>query len=112
MRNAGLFIGRFQPPHEGHKKCVEYILKRHDFCVVAIRDTRHDKNNPYTLAEREDMLLNIFPEEIKGRMIVTVIPDIDTVYMGRRVGYHLIKLDEETEKISATDIRKKLYGQT
>ena len=40
-------------------------------------------------------------------------PNCDlSVYIGRDVGYELIQLDETTEAISATNIRKKLYEES
>ena len=105
---TGVYVGRFQPFHDGHKKCIEHILKKHDKCVVILRETTIDDKNPFTIKQRREMIEKAFPE----RVLISTIPDIScnlTVYIGRGVGYGLIQLDTKTENISATDIRKKLY---
>lgn len=75
-----------------------------------MRETEKTEKNPFDLAERKAQIRAEFPDEEK-----VVITDFDdpgahlAVYIGRDVGYELIQLDEETEAISATDIRKELY---
>lgn len=54
-----------------------------------------------------------FPDE--ERVLVQMVDDPGarlTVYIGRDVGYDLIQLDAQTEAISATDLRKKLYEES
>ncbi len=53
-------------------------------------------------------------EEWKGRYDVILIPDIERVCYGREVGWDIrqIKLDDETEVISATKIREEHKGNT
>jgi len=56
------------------------------------------------------MFKSAFWKEIKeNRIKVISIPDVEEVVYGRKVGWGMreIRLDEETEKISATEIRKK-----
>ena len=63
--------------------------------------------NPYNIKERKKFIEQKMHEWI-GRYEITVIPDITRVCYGRGVGWDIreIHLDEKTEKISATDIRK------
>jgi adenylylsulfate kinase len=98
-----LFIGRWQPFHEGHQKLIQKVLDEGKNVCVAIRDTEISDENPFTAQEREQMILKAFPV-----VKVIVIPDIEEVVFGRKVGWGIreIKLDEATEKISATIIRK------
>lgn len=103
-----LFIGRFQPFHEGHKTLIQTILKRGKPIVIAIRDTEISQANPYTLYERWTMIqkeLKEFGELVK----IVVIPDIDEICYGRNVGYAIrqIQLDNKVEQISGTKIREK-----
>lgn len=75
---------------------------------MLIRDTEKDDKNPYPLKKR----IKRIREEFKDKPItVLAIPDFETAYIGRDVGYGLIQLEPELERISATDIRKKLYEQ-
>lgn len=101
-----MFIGRYQPFHEGHKKLMEVVLNEGKNVCVALRDTPISPSNPYTPEERIAFIKNAMIEWA-DRVSVIVIPDIEEVCFGRGVGWGIreIKLDEETEKISATKIR-------
>jgi cytidyltransferase-like protein len=103
---TGLFIGRFQPFHEGHRKCVEHILAECTRAVVLVRDGIPDKNNPMSYAQREAVIRAVFPSEFFVGIQRLPDPNYDLcVYVGREVGYETIKLDAGTEAISATKIR-------
>lgn len=109
---TGVFVGRFQPFHEGHKKCIHKILENCDRCIVMMRETEKTEKNPFDLDERKGQIRAEFPDE--DQVIITDFHDPGAklaVYIGRDVGYELIQLDEKTENISATDIRKKLYEE-
>ena len=98
-----LFIGRWQPFHKGHQALIQRVLDEGKNVCVAIRDTEISEDNPYTAEEREQMIKDVFPQ-----VKVIVIPDIEEVVYGRKVGWGIreIRLDEDTEKISGTSIRK------
>ena len=103
-----LFIGRYQPLHAGHIKLIRKVLDEGNYVCIAIRNTAIDKNNPFDLHERMKMLEREFGKEIdKAIVVISVLPDISEVCYGRKVGWGIreIRLDEETEKISATEIR-------
>lgn len=106
-QRSSLFVGRWQPFHQGHKTLIETVLKQDKPVVIAIRDTEISHSNPYTVAERWTMIqraLQSYGELVK----IVVIPDIDEICYGREVGYAIrkIDLDLETEKISGTSTRK------
>lgn len=105
-KKYSLFIGRYQPFHKGHKKLMEVVLKEGKNVLVGVRDTEIDENNPYTAQERVDMILESMGD-YGDKLAVIIIPDIEEVCYGRKVGWGIreIKLDEETESISATKIR-------
>lgn len=109
LKKSSLFVGRWQPFHEGHKALIETVLKKGKPVVIAIRDTEIDHNNPLSTFERWSMIqraLAIYGDLVK----IVVIPDIDEICYGRDVGYAIrkIDLDEQTENISGTKIRKQL----
>lgn len=107
---TGLFVGRFQPFHDGHKKCIEKILETCDRCIVQMRETEKTEKNPFDFEKRKAMIRAAFPNEDQVEIQVFLDPGAElAVFIGRDVGYELIQLDEKTENISATDIRKKLY---
>ena len=97
-----LFIGRWQPFHDGHKKLIQLVLDEGKNVCVAIRDTELSDDNPYTIDERQKMIVDTFPQ-----VKVIVIPDIEEIVFGRKVGYGVreLHLDEATESISGTNIR-------
>lgn len=108
---TGVYVGRFQPFHDGHKKCVEHILTQCDKCTIVVRCGPKSEKNPFNFEERVEMIRKHFGED---KVNIFQMPDDGSemsVYIGRDVGYELIQLDEQTEKISATDLRKKLYEE-
>lgn len=109
---TGIFIGRFQPFHDGHRRCIEHILERNDRCIILLRDTGATKKNPFDVAKRTAMIRAHFPDASRVPIQHLEDPGAElSVYIGRDVGYDLIELDAATEAISATDLRKKLYGE-
>lgn len=98
-----LFIGRWQPFHDGHKKLIQTVLDEGKNVCVAIRDTEVSDKNPYSASQRMEMIQAAFPQ-----VKVIVIPDIEEVIYGRKVGWGIreIRLDEDTENISGTKIRQ------
>lgn len=109
---TGIFVGRFQPFHEGHKKCIQKILESNDRCIIMMRETEKTEKNPFDLEKRKAMIRAAFPDETQVEIQTFVDPGAElAVYIGRDVGYQLIQLDAQTESISATDIRKKLYEE-
>lgn len=109
-QKSSLFVGRWQPFHEGHKALVKTVLKKEKPIVIAIRDTEIDYKNPYTTYERWSMIQNML-EEYGDLVKIVVIPDIDEICYGRNVGYAIrkIDLDLEIEKVSGTKIRNKHF---
>lgn len=77
-----------------------------------MRETEATEKNPFDLEKRRGMIRAAFPDE--KQILITDFEDPGaelSVFIGRDVGYELIQLDEQTESISATDIRKKLYEE-
>lgn len=103
--SRSLFIGRWQPFHEGHQKLVQSVLDEGKPVLIAVRETPIDEKNPYNAAER----IRRIKDHYKGNANVDVIsiPDIAEVCYGRDVGWGIrrIRLDKQTEEISATKIR-------
>ena len=74
----GLYIGRFQPFHKGHKSVVEAALKQCDRLVIGIGSSQEarTKRNPFSYKEREQMISrSFFAEELYSRIIIVPIPD-------------------------------------
>lgn len=107
---TALFIGRYQPFHDGHKALIEEGLRRVGQACIAIRDTHGtDPKNPFSF---EDVKLRIETalRAYQGRFAVVPLPNITRVFYGRDVGYSIerIELEADLEVISATDMRARL----
>lgn len=100
-----LLIGRWQPFHKGHQALVQTLLDEGKNVCVAIRDTEIDEDNPFTAEQRRKAILSVFPQ-----VKVIIIPDIEEVVYGRKVGWNVreVRLNPEIEQISGTEIRKQL----
>jgi len=107
---TALFVGRFQPFHDGHRTLVLEGMKRIGQACIAVRDTHCiDAHNPMNYEEvrsRIEMSLRGYA----GRFTIVQVPNISAIFYGRNVGYAIerIELDSLMESISATDIRRKL----
>jgi len=105
-KKYNLFLGRYSPPHQGHKALFEKVLNEGKYICVAIRDIEKSENDPYSYRQRKRMLKRLLKEH-KDYVKIIKVPDISNVVYGRGVGWGIreIKLDKETESISATRIR-------
>jgi len=109
-----LYIGRWQPWHKGHQWLIEQRLNEGKNVWLAIRDVPTDENNPYTAQQVLDNLTQEFKDLInEKKIIISIIPDIESVNYGRGVGYEIIEHIPPTEikEISATKIRKQLRDE-
>jgi len=99
------FLGRFQPYHNGHDYIVRQALDAGKSVWIAIRDTPITEWDPYTAQERLEMISAHYKND---DVVVTVVPDIESVNIGRKVGYEVNRYDapEDIEGISATQIRE------
>lgn len=106
-----LFIGRWQPLHEGHKYIFNERLKLGKNVCIAIRDVEPNENQPWTADEIKQNIEKEYQNFIiEGKVKVIVIPDIESINYGRGVGYEIIEhiVPENISEISATKIREEL----
>lgn len=109
-----MFIGRWQPWHAGHRWLIDQRLNEGKKVLLCIRDVEPDEKNPWTAQEILENLKNELKGLIEeGRIVVIVIPDIESINIGRGVGYDVIEHIPPTEigNISATAVRKDLKAQ-
>ena len=110
MKKYAMFIGRCQNFHAGHKWLINQQLEKGKNCWVAIRDVQQDENNPKSAQEVLKELQNEpFFTNNWDKIMLSIIPDIESVNYGRGVGYDVIYHEppKEIEQISGTAIRKK-----
>jgi nicotinamide mononucleotide adenylyltransferase len=109
-----LFIGRWQPWHDGHQWLIDQQLNKGNNVCIAIRDVPLDEKNWWGASDIADNLVERFHNEItEGKIKVIVIPDIESINIGRGVGYDIIEHvpSDEIANISATKIREQLKQQ-
>ena len=110
MKKYALFIGRWQTWHKGHEWLINQQLEKGKNCWVAIRDVQIDENNPKSA---QDVLKELQQEPFFtnnwNKIMISIIPDIESVNYGRGVGYDVIYHEppKEIEQISGTAIRQK-----
>lgn len=102
-------LGRWQPWHEGHQTLFEEIIKKTGQVNIQVRDVQGVGDNPFdfdTVKKNIEAALISY----KSRIKITLVPNITNICYGRGVGYKIeeIILPENIQKISATDIRKKM----
>jgi phosphopantetheine adenylyltransferase len=106
---TALMLGRWQPWHQGHQALFEQSLTKTGQVIIMVRDTPRDDNNPFTFLQVKDRIEEALSDYI-GKFEVVKVPNITNICYGRGVGYKIeeIVLPKEIQKISATNIRKKL----
>jgi cytidyltransferase-like protein len=108
QKPTALFLGRYQPFHPGHQRLIEEGLRRVGQVCIAVCDTHGiDQKNPlpfFAVKQRIEAALSAYA----GRFVVVPLPNITNVFYGRDVAYTVerIVLDEATEAISATHVRR------
>jgi len=106
-----MFIGRWQPWHEGHRWLIDQRLNEGKNVCIAIRDVETDENQPWSATEiKYDLEIKLQDLIEEGRIKIIKIPDIESINYGRGVGYEVIEHvpPEDIEGISATKIRAKM----
>ena len=126
-----LFIGRFQPFHNGHVQVIKTMFQNHRITKIMIgigsSDLERTSDNPFSYEERKKMIEDVFPD-----IYIFPIPDIndppnwvahvdkccdseiDMVYCGHdsvirlfeQSGIPVIVPSERFENISASKIRE------
>ena len=109
-KKTAIFIGRFQPFHEGHKKIFQHALKKNkQVCILVMDSYNTNKKNPFKFNFVRNKIKTAL-KNYKNKYIIKKIPVVSEVVYGRKVGYKIrkIKLSKKIENISASMIRKKL----
>jgi nicotinamide mononucleotide adenylyltransferase len=107
-KKYAMYVGRWQNWHAGHEWLIRQQLDKGKDVWVAIRDVPEDENNPKS-AHRVmmDLMEEPFFQENIDRILVSIIPDIESVNYGRGVGYEVLYHHPtwDVAKISGTSIR-------
>lgn len=108
-----MYPGRWQPLHNGHLTIINKSIEEGKNVWIAIRDTEISDSNPYTAAQRLEMIKRAFGSLYGSRVIATVIPDIEGIRYSRGVGYFVeeIQVPKDVAQISATNVRNGLENR-
>tara|TARA_B100001778_G_C18024327_1_gene378059 strand:+ start:131 stop:481 length:351 start_codon:yes stop_codon:yes gene_type:complete len=106
-----MFIGRWQPWHQGHRWLIDQRLNEGKNVLICIRDVEPNEDQPWTA---QQILMNLeyrLSDLIKkDKVKICIIPDIESINYGRGVGYDVIEHipPQDVKEISATKIREQL----
>ena len=131
----GLYVGRFQPFHNGHKAVIDLLCDEVDELIIGIGSAQmsHDIRHPFTAGERVLMIQRVLAdakipvyiiplEDIKRNAlwvahVVSMVPPFDAVYTSNPL---VIRLFTEAgfrvesppmyqrQELSGTAIRQKM----
>jgi len=107
-KKYALYVGRWQNWHKGHEWLINQQLEKGNNVWVAIRDVQVDENNPKTAQEVFQMLIQEpFFNNNFDKILLSIIPDIESINYGRGVGYDVIYHEPPADVavISGTAIR-------
>jgi len=109
-----MFIGRWQPWHQGHRWLIDQRLNDGKNVLICIRDVEPNEKQPWTPQEVLVNLSNELEDLIQeGRIKIIISPDIESINYGRGVGYDVIEHipPSDIHDISATKIREKMRNE-
>lgn len=110
-KKTGIYIGRFQPFHEGHKNLFLNTLRKNNQVAILVMDSyKINEKNPFSFKVVKKKIEKSLAR-YKNKFIIIKVPVVSEVVYGRKVGYKFrkIKASKSIEKISATKIRKKIF---
>ncbi len=110
---TALFLGRYQPFHDGHKALVLEGLNRVGQACIAVRDTEGtDAKNPFGFSFIKQRIEAMMADYL-DRLAIINLPNITNILYGRDVGYSIERIDlpEALQAISATKIREKIKNE-
>ena len=111
MKQYSMFIGRWQPWHQGHRWLIDQRLNEGKNVLICIRDVEPSEKQPWS---SQEVLVNVSKELNdliqEGKIKIIIIPDIESVNYGRGVGYDVIEHipPQDIKEISATKIRAEM----
>lgn len=115
--NVYVYIGRFQPAHNGHEAVLEHAIKTADRVIVLVGSAEQARSpkNPFTFDERAKVLDSITirlaqDEWAKGRRVnIDILPVHDFVYNNQKWLMEVqqqVRSCTKSENITLTGCRK------
>tara|TARA_B100000963_G_scaffold362021_2_gene402190 strand:- start:33288 stop:33650 length:363 start_codon:yes stop_codon:yes gene_type:complete len=110
-KKTAIFIGRFQPFHQGHKTLFEDALNKNEQVAILVMDSYNvNKKNPFKF-EFVKKRIRLYLKKYESRYIIIKVPVVSEIIYGRKVGYKFreVNVPKKIQKISATNIRKSFF---
>ena len=79
MSKKAMFIGRWQPFHDGHKWLINKKLSEGKPILIAVRDIPPDEKNPFTTEQTVEMLNKLGKEKMVYSENISRIAVGDTI---------------------------------
>ncbi len=107
---TALFVGRYQPFHEGHRRLIFEGIAWVGQACIAVRDTAGTSSKDPFGFEHVKARIESAPRDHAGRFTIVPLSNVTAIFYGRDVGYKVerIDLDEAVTGISASEIRKRI----
>ena len=108
-KKYAIFVGRFQPYHQGHISLIMQKINQGIPALIMVRDISPDEKNPFTTEQTVEMIKKYHNAHEQDVEVMT-IPDIESVNFGRGVGYEINEFmpPKDIGWISATKIRQSI----
>src|SRR3989344_3055253 len=76
--NRALFIGRFQPFHNGHLHVAKSLSRKFDEIIIGIGSSqeKNTRNNPFSYNERKAMISNALKANNIRNFKIFPVPDL------------------------------------
>ena len=86
----GMYLGRFQPFHNGHKYIVEWMLEECERIVIVIgsSDKKGTVQNPFPAWERASMIKSVYPD---SNIDVICLPDRPSISSDESWGEYVME---------------------
>lgn len=93
---CGLYIGRFQPLHNGHMSVISRMFEECDVVIIAIGSAQEHgtKKNPFSYGLRSNIIFNAFSSKATRRLIIIPIVDRENPSNDASWGDYVFKIVE------------------
>jgi nicotinamide-nucleotide adenylyltransferase len=106
-----LFIGRFQPFHNGHLKIIQHASKDYDEVIIGIGSSQYDNTleNPFTSDERTLMIKKSLENEGITNFSTVLFPDIHNY---PKWVSHVVSITSDFDVVlSNSSLTKRLFSE-
>ena len=93
MYSYGMYLGRFQPFHVGHRAIMKKMMEECHVVIICLGSSQEERTarNPLTNEERISMIIGAMPELI-GKAVFVKIPDREDKGNDSSWGEYVFKL--------------------